>query len=48
MKPGFLILINLMYNMSIEGVAGAQDGDWGHVGAQGAGVVSHRGLGASP
>ena len=43
-----LMLINFMYNMSIKGVPGAQDGDWGHVGAPGAGVVSHRGPGASP
>ena len=40
--------INFMYNMSILGVPGAQDGDWGHVGAPGAGIVGHKGPGLSP
>ena len=37
----------LVYNMSIKGVPGAQDGDWGHVGVSGTGVVGHIGLGPS-
>ena len=31
-----------------EGVPGAQDGGWGHVGAPGASVVGHKGPGPSP
>jgi hypothetical protein len=42
------MLIIFMYNMYILGVPEAQDGDWGHVGVPGAGVVGHRRPGPSP
>jgi hypothetical protein len=42
------MLIIFMYNMSILGDPEAQDGDWGHVGVSGAGIVGPRGRGPPP
>jgi hypothetical protein len=42
------MLIIFMYNMSILGVFEAQDGDLGHVGVSGTGVVGPRGPGKPP
>jgi hypothetical protein len=42
------MLIIFMYIISILGVPEAQDGDWGHVGVSGAGVVGPRGPGPPP
>ena len=42
------MLIKFMCNMSIFGVPGVQDSDWGHIGVPGAVVVGAGGPGPSP